>query len=114
VIILDTNVISALMQQRPDLQVIAWLNDQPAESIWMNSITLFKARYGLALLPEGQRKQTLQAPFEELLAHDLRDRVAHFDSNAANRAAELSAKRKASGRLVDMRDTLIAGIALAT
>jgi predicted nucleic acid-binding protein len=46
VIILDTNVISALMQQRPDLQVIAWLNDQPAESIWMNSITLFEARYG--------------------------------------------------------------------
>jgi len=54
VIILDTNVISALMQQRPDLQVIAWLNDQPAESIWMNSITLFEAHYGLALLPEGQ------------------------------------------------------------
>jgi len=40
--------------------VIVWLDNQPAESIWINSITLFEARYGLALLPEGQRKKTLQ------------------------------------------------------
>jgi predicted nucleic acid-binding protein len=60
VIILDTNVVSALMQLHPDPQVIVWLDNQSAESIWINSITLFEARYGLALLPEGQRKKTLQ------------------------------------------------------
>jgi predicted nucleic acid-binding protein len=52
-IILDTNVLSALMQQQPDLQVVAWLDEQPAESIWLNSITLFEARYGIALLASG-------------------------------------------------------------
>jgi len=111
--ILDTNVVSALMQQQPDLQVVAWLDKQAAESVWINSVTLFEARYGLALLPDGQRKKLLQARFEELLTQDLQNRIAHFDTRAANQAAELAAQRKALGRPVDMRDTFIAGIALA-
>ena len=63
-IILDTNALSALMQQQPDPQVVAWLDNQPAESIWLNSITLFEARYGLALMSSGQRKNLLEARFE--------------------------------------------------
>ena len=112
-IILDTNVVSALMQQQPDLQVVAWLDQQPAESVWINAVTLFEGRYGLALLPTGQRKKSLQERFEELVTQDLQNRIAHFDTNAANHAAELAAQRKALGRPVDMRDTFIAGIALA-
>lgn len=112
-IILDTNVLSALMQQTPDPQVVAWLDDQPAESIWLSSITLFEARYGLALLASGQRKNMLQERFEELLQEDLQNRVLLFDANAATQAAELAAERKTRGRPVDMRDTFIAGIALA-
>ena len=112
-IILDTSVLSALMQQTPDPQVVAWLDDQPAESIWLCSITLFEARYGLALLASGQRKNILKERFEELLQKDLQNRVLLFDANAATQAAELAAQRKARGRPVDMRDTFIAGIALA-
>jgi len=112
-IILDTNVLSALMQQTPDPEVVAWLDDQPAESIWLSSITLFEARYGLALLASGQRKNILKERFEELLQKDLQNRVLLFDANAATQAAELAAQRKARGRPVDMRDTFIAGIALA-
>ena len=112
-IILDTNVLSALMQQTADPQVVAWLDDQPAESIWLSSITLFEARYGLALLASDQRKNLLKERFEELLQKDLQNRVLLFDANAATQAAELAAQRKASGRSVDMRDTFIAGIALA-
>ena len=112
-IILDTNVLSALMQQQPDAQVVAWLDNQPAESIWISSITLFEARYGLALLAPGQRKSLLQERFDQLLQDDLDNRVLLFDANAATQAAQLAAQRKARGRPVDMRDTFIAGIALA-
>ena len=112
-IILDTNVLSALMQQQPDPQVVAWLDDQPAESIWLSSITLFEVRYGLALLAPGQRKNMLQERFDQLLQDDLQNRVLLFDANAATHAAQLAADRKARGRPVDMRDTFIAGIALA-
>ena len=112
-IILDTNVLSALMQQQPDPQAVAWLDDQPAESIWLSSITVFEARYGLALLPAGRRKDLLEQRFEELVQDDLQNRVLLFDINAAAHAAQLAADRKTRGRPVDMRDTFIAGIALA-
>lgn len=112
-IILDTNVISGLMQQQPDPVVVAWLDEQPAESIWITSITLFEARYGIALLTQGQRKADLQDRFNQLLQEDLENRVLTFDDHAAAHAAELAAKRKELGRPVDMRDTFIAGIALA-
>jgi predicted nucleic acid-binding protein len=112
-IILDTNVLSALMQLQPDPQVVAWLDNQPAESIWLNSITVFEARYGLALLSAGRRKDLLEQRFEELVQDDLQNRVLLFDINAAARAAQLAAERKTHGCSVEMRDTFIAGIALA-
>ena len=112
-IILDTNVLSALMHQQSDPQVVAWLDDQPAESIWLSSITLFEARYGLALLPAGRRKDLLAKRFEEMVQDDLQNRVMFFDTHAAAHAAQLAADRKTRGSPVDMRDTFIAGIALA-
>ena len=112
-IVLDTNVLSALMRQVPEAQVVEWLDRQPAESVWITSITLFEARLGLALLPKGRRQQTLEAAFARLLEEDLENRVLDFDSTAATEAASLAAARQKAGRPVDMRDTQIAGIALA-
>jgi predicted nucleic acid-binding protein len=112
-IILDTNVLGALMRTVPDAAVVAWLDRQPADSVWITSITLFEARFGLALLPLGRRRQTLEAAFARLLKEDLENRVLDFDSAAATEAASLAATRRKRGRSVDMRDTQIAGIALA-
>src|ERR1700693_32410 len=72
-----------------------------------------EARLGLALLPAGRRRQTLEAAFARLLKEDLENRVLDFDSAAAVEAASLAAERQKAGRPVDMRDTQIAGIALA-
>jgi len=112
-IILDTNVLSALMRTVPDAHVVAWLDRQPAESVWITSITLFEAYLGLALLPSGRRRRTLDAAFARLLQEDLENRVLDFDSAAATEAVSLAAARQNNGRPVDLRDTQIAGIALA-
>ncbi len=112
-IILDTNVLSALMQKDPDVAVINWLDRVPAESVWITTITLFEARCGLALLPEGKRRKSLIEIFEKIIVDDLDGRVLLFDQAAAGQAAQLAASRKKTGSTVDMRDTFIAGIALA-
>jgi toxin FitB len=112
-IILDTNVLSALMRAVVDARVVAWLDRQPAESVWITSITLFEAYLGLALLPSGRRRRTLEAAFARLLQEDLENRVLDFDSAAAAEAASLAAARQKNGRPVELRDTQIAGIALA-
>ena len=53
------------------LGVVTWLDVQPAESIWISSITLFEASYGLALLPAGRRQALLQERLDQLLQDDL-------------------------------------------
>ena len=111
-IILDTNVLSALMRKVPDADVVGWLDRQPAESVWITSITLFEARLGIALLPDGKRRRALTSAFGRLLEEDLENRVLDFDTGAANEAAELAARRQRAGRPIDIRDTQIAGIAL--
>jgi predicted nucleic acid-binding protein len=113
VIILDTNVISALMHEEPEQRVVRWLDQQPAQSVWITSITLFEARFGIALLPKGKRQRALEACFDRLVQEDLENRIADFDATAAREAAALAAARQKAGRHVDLRDTQIAGIALA-
>lgn len=112
-IVLDTNVLSALMRTNPEAAVVAWLDRQPADSVWLSSITVFETRFGLALLPKGRRRSALEGAFDRVLAEDLANRVLDFDSMAAAAAAELAAERQKTRRPVDLRDTLIAGIALA-
>lgn len=112
-IILDTNVLSALMQATPAPAVARWLDAQPAQSVWITSVTLFEVRFGLALLAKGKRRRALETAFDRLLEEDLERRIADFDSSAAMEAATLAASRQKAGRRVDVRDTQIAGIVLS-
>ena len=101
------------MLQVPEAAVIEWLDRQPSESVWVTSVTLFEIQFGLALLPRGRRRQALESAFSLLMEEDLKDRVLAFDGAAAAESAELAALRQKSGQSVDIRDTQIAGIALA-
>ena len=110
-ILLDTNVVSALMRRDPEPAVVSWLDDQPAESIWTTSITVFEVRTGLELLKPGRRRQQLEGAFDKLLAEDLEGRVQSFDQAAALAAGSIAAKRQSTGRSLEIRDVQIAGIA---
>lgn len=109
-ILLDTNVISALMQRTPDPAVVSWLDNQPAESIWTTSITVFEVQTGLELLDPGRRRRQLQDAFERLLADELQGRVQPFDQPAAIATGRIAAERQRAGRTVEIRDVQIAGI----
>jgi toxin FitB len=111
-IILDTNVLSALMRQTPDPEVVAWLDRQPRTSIWTTSITVVEARFGLQILPAGKRRSSLMQSFD-LLLDKIDHRIAPFDSEAAEHASELMTSRHKNGRPVELRDTMIAGIVVA-
>ncbi|HEY6769140.1 MAG TPA: type II toxin-antitoxin system VapC family toxin [Candidatus Sulfotelmatobacter sp.] len=111
-IVLDTNVVSALMMRVPDAVVVAWLNRQPGTSVWTTSITVFEVRFGLEILPKGKRRATLLNDFEKFL-EGIHQRIAPFDADAAQEASALMAARKIQARPREFRDTMIAGIVLA-
>jgi predicted nucleic acid-binding protein len=112
-IVLDTNVLSALMLAEPEIVVASWLDQQPPTSVWTTSITIFEIRYGLAAMPAGRRRTERHALFERLVEEKLERRVLSYDYAAAEEAAALMDKRRRAGRIGELRDTMIAGIALA-
>jgi toxin FitB len=113
VIILDTNVLSALMQREPDSELIEWLDDLPAESIWTTAITVFEVRFGIDVLALGRRRRQLDEAFDVALAQDLGARVLPFDEIAARVAGSLAAREREAGRTIEIRDAEIAGIVAA-
>ncbi len=113
-IILDTNVLSALMRPEPEVAVLKWLDQQPESSIWTTSITLMEIRYGLRSMPAGRRREQMTQELQVVLTEEIGERYIFFDITAAEQAAELMALRKLRGRPVELRDTMIAGIALAS
>ena len=112
-IVLDTNVLTALMRAEPDRAVVRWLNGLAAESIWTTSITLCEVHFGLDVLPDGERKSALQNAFHQAVYVDMQGRILDFDAPAAAAAGTIAARQRALGRPVDMRDTQLAGIIAA-
>jgi toxin FitB len=111
--ILDSNVVSELMVAEPDPSVIAWLDRQAWTSLWTTAITILEIRSGLVFMPMGRRRNDRQAAFERLIGSNFENRVLPFDHAAAEQAASLMGTRRQSGRPGELRDTMIAGIALA-
>jgi predicted nucleic acid-binding protein len=112
-IILDTNVLSGLIRPEPDRAIVSWLDGQARLSVWTTSITIYEVRYGLAIMPAGRRRTLTSNEFQRVLDEDFEGRVLPFDTEAAAQAASLMGRRHEAGRMGELRDTMIAGIALA-
>jgi predicted nucleic acid-binding protein len=110
-IILDTNVLSAVMAS--ETAVVAWLDRQSSSSVWTTSVTVYEIRSGLMAMPAGRRRTERETAFDNIIETDLENRVLSFDRAAAEEAARLTAERRRIGRPGESRDTMIAGIAVA-
>lgn len=111
-VILDTNILSALMKAQPDPVVTAWLDQQSSATLRTTSVNVFEIRFGLARMEAGRRRTALIDAFSAMLIEDLAGAGLEFDDHAADIAAAIAAEREAVGRPVDFRDTAIAAIAV--
>jgi hypothetical protein len=112
-IILDTNVLSAVMRQHAERVVVGWLDRQPLESVWITAVTVFEVHFGLQLLAQGRRRSQLEDAFARSLNEEFEGRILPFEQSAARAAASVAALRRQEGRPIEIRDALIAGIASA-
>jgi hypothetical protein len=111
-IILDTNVISELIKDAPDLVVRAWANGQPRHALLTTSITVAELRTGVEKLLQSRRRQELDAGIDWALSDLLGGRVLDFDRRAAFAAAEWFGYCRRIGRPLQTTDMQIAGIAI--
>ena len=110
-VVLDTNVVSELMRQSPDPPVDAWAAGYAAEELYFSAVSEAELRYGAAIMPEGQRRDTLVSDIESMLLAAFDNRILPFDSEAASAYAEIAAARRRVGRPISQPDCQIAAIA---
>jgi hypothetical protein len=110
VIVLDANVISELARQAPDPGVLSWLDSLEVSDLATTAITGAELHYGVARLPEGQRKRDLTAVIRGILAEDFRGRVLPFDEGASARYAEIVTGRRRIGRPISVAGAQVAAI----
>lgn len=110
-ILLDTNVVSELMDRRPAETVLSWLDDQETGLLFVSVITLAEISYGLNALPAGRRRKSLEASFDQFVATGFSHRILAFDQEAAWAYGEIMAHRRRRGRPMSALDGQIAAIA---
>ncbi len=110
-VVLDTNVLSEILRPIPHGHVIAWLEAQPRHQLFTTAVTRAEILYGVAVLAKGQRREKLWEAALGILDEEFADRVLSFDSEAANRYAQIGAARKSAGKPISQFDAMIAAIA---
>ena len=109
-IVIDTNVFSALMAG--DHAMDAWLASVSGPDLYTTTITRAEIRYGIARLPNGHRRRHVEERADALF-DEIRDRTLTFDLAAADLFAVIVAKRKSLGRPIGALDAQIAAVARA-
>ena len=108
--VIDTNVASELMKTAPVPSVAAWIATRDAGELFLTAVSEAELLYGVAILPAGRRRQTLQAAMTRWLDLGFADRILPFDSAAAKAYAEIAADRRRAGRPIGEADCQIAAI----
>ena len=109
-IVLDTNVISETFRPTPDAGVLAWLDDQPRESLFTTTPSVAEIRYGIVRLAKGRRRVQLMSLYEQMIGK-FDQRILPFDFAAAEVFSELFVERVKGGRSAGIFDLAIAAVA---
>jgi hypothetical protein len=111
--LLDTNIISNVVRPEPSPALMAWLEAQADDDLYLASLTIAEIKRGILEKPKGRKRDALDAWFngpegpQALFA----GRILPFDERAALYWAELMAQGKTRGRPRSALDMIIAAIA---
>ena len=111
-ILLDTNVISEPLKLAGDAKVLAWLDAQMIETLYLSTISLAELRFGIATMPAGKRKDTLHTSLEQRILPLFAGRILPFDEATTKAYATLRALARGQGKAIATADGYIAATAI--
>ena len=111
--LIDINVLSELMRENPEPQVLAWFSSQPVNLMQTSAVTHAEILTDIALLPTGKRRQAMALAASQIFEEDFFGRCFDFGGLAVAQYALVRAQRQIAGRPIDTADAQIAAIALA-
>jgi predicted nucleic acid-binding protein len=110
-ILLDTNVVSEALRPAPDARVIAWIDAQALETLYLSSMVVAELRSGVSLLPAGKRRNSLHERLEKRVLPAFAGRVLAFDMACTSAYAELLATARKAGSGIETADACTAAVA---
>ena len=112
-IILDTPVVSEPLKPSPDAKVIAWLDRQQSEILFVTVTNIAELKMGVAILPDGKRKSVLLNGLGQILATYFGPRILEATERVADLHAEIFARARSRGVAIGFADAQISAIAMA-
>ena len=106
--LVDANALSEATKPTPNPAVVTWLREHEQELV-VDAIVLGEVRFGILLMPSGQRRKKLEQWFDEGVR---RITCIPFEGAAGLRWAALLAKLRSRGESMPLKDSLIAASAL--
>ena len=106
--LVDANILSEPTKLQPQAKVVEWLS-RNAPVIAVDPIILGEIRFGIHVLPSGERRRRLERWFEDGV------KTLHclpWEAATGLRWARLLADLRAAGKAMPIKDSLIAATAL--
>ena len=113
--LLDTNMISNVVKPEPSPALLHWWSQHDDGQLFVSTLTLAEIRRGILKLPQGRKREALQAWFDSADGPPtlFGDRILPFDEAAASIWARLMADGRSAGRPRNALDMIIAATAYA-
>jgi toxin FitB len=111
-IVLDTNVVSEPLREKPDPKVLVWLNAVDPRDVFLTSITIFELMVGTQLMADGKRRRKLEEELRLQVDMIYANRILAFDDKSAEICARLTAAKQLAGSMPKLADFQIASIAI--
>lgn len=111
--LLDTCLISELVKKEPNPAVVSWLDEEDEEKLFLSVLNLGELQKGISKLPDGAKKEELQAWVALDLAERFAGRILDIDLETALCWGRLQGEAEQAGEKLPVMDSLIAATAAA-
>lgn len=111
--LLDTCLVSELVKKEPNPAVVSWLDEQDEQKLFLSVLNLGELQKGISKLPEGTKKDELQAWVALDLVERFTGRILEIDLETALCWGRLQGEAKQAGEKLPVMDSLIAATAAA-
>lgn len=111
--LLDTCLVSELVKKEPNPAVVSWLDEQDEQKLFLSVLNLGELQKGISKLPDGTKKEELQAWVTLDLAERFTGRVLEIDQETALCWGRLQGEAEQAGEKLPVMDSLIAATAAA-
>jgi len=105
--LLDTNLLSEVVRPDSDERVRTWLRSLARVDSYISTLTLGEIAKGVALLPEGKRRDVLRGWLSTDLVRRFHGRILPVDAHVAELWGSLSAEAQRAGRPLPVVDGLL-------